>query len=73
MKLEADAPINPRILDDFDGDVPRGDDSHMEGVTTLKSRKPSQKQRKNAQLRKSNPQREKNPLFLADKHVTAAE
>ena len=36
-------------------------------------RKPSQKQRKAAQLRRSNPQREKAPLQLADHMVKQAE
>ena len=58
MKLDADAPLNPRLLDDIDGlqsGRAAAGDSQMEGVMTMKPRKLSQKQRKSEQLRKLNP------------------
>ena len=73
LKLEADAPINPKFLDD-DCDIGGNDnpgDVTMDAIR--RKRKPSAKQRKANQLRRSNPQREENPMQLSDYMVERAE
>lgn len=73
LKLDADTPINPRLLDDdctLGGSNEAGDES-MDALR--RKRKPSQKQRKSAQLRRANPQREANPMKLSDHMVEQAE
>lgn len=61
LKLEADAPINPRMLDDYDGDTKGSGGMEVDGESRRR-KKPSGKQRRANQLRRANPQRETNPL-----------
>ena len=62
LKLEADAPINPRMLDDYDGDTNKSGAMEVDGDMNRRRKKPTGKQRRANQLRRANPQRETNPL-----------
>ena len=75
LRLDADTPIHPSLLQDDDDGVGRqktpGDDQMdvSDGSLAKKRKKPTTKQRKANQLRRSNPQREQNPMQLADYQV----
>ena len=76
LKLDADAPIDPALLTSDAPLIPQenqNDEAMQLDNQTTKYRKPSQKQRRNNQLRRGNPQRDSVVLTLADKQIKSAE
>ena len=71
LRLESDAKVNPRLLDEGHNNL--GGMDLDDGMGVSKSLKPSQKQRRRNQLIRLKSQRDKTPLLIADRQVKSAE
>ena len=71
LRLESDAKVNPRLLDEGHNNI--GGMDLDDGMGVSKSLKPSQKQRRRNQLIRLKSQRDKTPLLIADRQVKSAE